>query len=303
MPRFSLVMPVYNKVATLGSALSCVHEQTLRDFELIVVDDGSTDGSLALLEREANLGRLRLLRPASPGTGRQAARNLGARQAEGRWLVFFDADDLLLFDHLSRFADAIQVHPFLELFVNAYQTMEEHYRWNRERVPDPGVMTRRQALAALAHGDFIHTNGACIRRERFLSLGGFPEERYRRGGDAYFWLKALCALESIHYDATVTSLWLLDHAEVAFDTEDPRAIHPSVAACHECEASLGRCERHYLRASVNRSVLSWATAKRRQGLSVFNDLRALRVGALTPRHLYQLLPLLMPGVGRAPIAS
>lgn len=299
MPRFSLVMPVYNRVATLGSALSCVQEQTLRDYELIVVDDGSNDGSLALLEREAALGKLRLLRRASPGLGQHAARNLGAREAAGEWLVFFDADDLLLFDHLSRFADAIQVHPFLELFVNAYQTMEDHQRRPRATAPGSGALSRRQALSAFARGDFLHTNGVCIRRERFIALGGFPEQRYRRGGDAYFWLKALCELDGIHYDATVTSLWLLDHDAPIFDPDDPRAIHPGVDACRECEAELGRCERHYLRAAANREVLSWAIAKRRCGLSVVGDLRALRLRALTPRHLLHVLSLLWPAFGTA----
>ncbi|MCK2183068.1 glycosyltransferase family 2 protein [Halomonas getboli] len=294
MPQFSLVMPVYNKIATLGAALSCVYQQTCRDFELIAVDDGSTDGGLAILEREAAAGRLRLLQRDVPGAGGYAARNLGAREARGRWLVFFDADDLLLFDHLSCFADAIQLHPRLELFVNAYQKMENHQRLPRIGGLPEGTLTRRQALAAFARCDFIHMNGACLRRERFLALGGFPEERYRRGGDVYFWLKTLCALDSMHYDATVTSLWLLDHSGVTRNPENLRALHPSVDARHECEAELGRCERHYLRAAVNRKVLSWAVEKRRLGQSVADDLRALRLGALRPRHLYHAVTLMLP---------
>ncbi|MFG6179421.1 glycosyltransferase family A protein [Halomonas sp. THAF12] len=294
MPQFSLVMPVYNKEAVLASTLACVYEQTLHDYELIVVDDGSTDGSLALLEREAELGRLRLLKRDAPGHGGYAARNHGALSATGRWLVFFGAGDMLLFDHLSQFADAILAHPQLELFINAYQMMDDHQRLPKVAAPAPGVLSRQQALAALARSDFIHLNGACIRRERFQSLGGFPDGRYRRGGDAYFWLKALCSLDAIHYDATVTSLCMVHRAEGTSPAVTLQTQHPWLDVRDECETMLNRCERHYLRAAVNRKVLAWAMEKRRLGQSVRGDLRCLRLTALRPSHLYQALSLLTP---------
>lgn len=295
MPQFSLVMPVYDQEATLASALACVYEQTLHDYELIVVDEGASEDTLSLLEREAELGRLRLLPRDTGEQGVQGARNQGAWQAAGRWLVFFDPGDLLLFDHLSQFADAILDHPHLELFLNAYQMMDDHQRLPRVDAPATGVLSRHQALAALARSDFIHTNGACILRERFQSLGGFPDGRYRGRGDDAFWLRALCVLEAIHYDATVTSLCVL-HRDTAPDALVPLPVpNPWVAIREEGEALLGRCERHYLRAAVNRKVLDLAADKKRRGEPVWDELRTLRLAALRPSHLYQALALSLPG--------
>ncbi|MCE9662753.1 glycosyltransferase family 2 protein [Halomonas sp. M5N1S17] len=294
MPLISVVVPVYNKIATLSASLECLYQQTFRNFEIIAVDDGSTDGSLELLQRHEEAGELRLYRREAPGPGGYAARNHGAEQARAMWLVFFDADDLLLFDHLSCFADGISRYPEIELFVNAYQKMEDHQRLPRVEDIPAGVLNRHEALAAFARCDFIHMNGACIRRERFQALGGFPVERYRRGGDVYFWLKALCALEAIHYDNTVTSLWLLDHSGVTREKSNLMNVHPSIDVLKECEKSLTWHDRRQLRAAVNRKVLSWAVEKKLLGLSIKQDLASLKWGSMRLRHWLHAAMLMVP---------
>lgn len=294
MPVFSVVVPVYNKVETLSSSLTCLYRQTCRDFEIIAVDDGSTDGSLELLQSAEARGLLRLLRRNEPGPGGYAARNHGAEHAQGEWLVFFDADDLVLFDHLSRFANAIHAHPELDLFINAYQKIDRDQRLPQVALPAEGVMSRREALSAFARCDFIHMNGACMRRNRFLSLGGFPAGRYRRGGDVYFWLKALCELDAIHYDPAVTSLWQLEHSGVTRDLRNLRELHPAVDLLAEYSYRLPWRERHQLHAAVNRKLLSWAVEKKRHGQSVLADLEALCWDGINVRSCYHLISLMLP---------
>ena len=294
MALFSVVMPVYNKVATLSASLECLYHQTFRDFEVIAVDDGSTDGSLEVLRQHARAGRLRLFQRHTPGPGGYAARNHGAEQAAANWLVFFDADDMLLFDHLARFAETIARHPEIDLFVNAYQKMEGPQRLPRVDGLPVGVMSRLQALTAFARCDFIHMNGACIRRERFRKLGGFPIGRYRRGGDVYFWLRVLCELEAIHYEDTVTSLWLLEHSGVSRDKRNLAHVHPSVDLLSECQQRLSWRERRQLRLAVNRKVLSWAVEKKQLGQSARPDLSALRLDGMCLRHWLHAVSLLVP---------
>lgn len=294
MPVFSIVMPVYNKAATLTSSLTCLYRQTCRHFELIAVDDGSTDGSLEILRDAESRGWLRLLRRDEPGPGGYAARNYGAQHARGEWLVFFDADDLVLFDHLSRFAHAIKAHPGLDLFVNGYQKIERDQRLPRVRLRLEGVMSRRDALCAFARCDFIHMNGACLRRDRFLGLGGFPAGRYRRGGDVYFWLKTLCELDAIHYDPAVTSLWQLQYSGVTRNSGNLRALHPAADLPAEYSERLRWSERRQLHAAVNRKVLSWAVEKKRHGQSVTADLGALRWDGMSLRSFYHLISLILP---------
>ncbi|XKE47255.1 glycosyltransferase family 2 protein [Halomonas organivorans] len=293
MPFFTLVMPVYNQAAHLDSALSCVYQQTLQDYEFIVVDGGSMDGSLERLAREEAQGRLHLIEAAIDTPVHEAC-NLGARLASGRWLVFFDPQDLLLFDHLSGFADAIAAHPHLSLFVNGHQRMEGHQRAPRASCALRGVLTRQQALAAFARCDYLHFNGGCFRREWFLAQGGFPAVQPARGVAACFWLRTLCALEAVHYDDTVTSLWVVTPEGRRHGGALPEGPHPCVTLQPQLEPGLARCERHYLRAAINRQILDWAADKKRQGQQITPDLASLRVAALRPRHLYQALTLLMP---------
>jgi teichuronic acid biosynthesis glycosyltransferase TuaG len=93
-PAVSVVTPVWNAAATLPATVASVRAQSLGDWEMILVDDGSTDGSLALARALAAAdGRIRVLaQPANLGPA--AARNRGIRAATGRYIAFLDADDL-----------------------------------------------------------------------------------------------------------------------------------------------------------------------------------------------------------------
>ncbi len=93
-PAASVITPVWNARATLEEAVNSVHAQSFDDWELLLVDDGSKDGSKALAESlAARDGRIRLF-GWDGNRGPAAARNEGIRAARGRWITFLDADDL-----------------------------------------------------------------------------------------------------------------------------------------------------------------------------------------------------------------
>ena len=99
-PPVSVVIPAYNRAATIGAAIESVLRQTWEDFELVVVDDGSTDGTLEAARRIAD-PRLRVI-AAPHNMGAAGARNLGVAEARGTWIAFQDSDDEWLPEKLAK---------------------------------------------------------------------------------------------------------------------------------------------------------------------------------------------------------
>ena len=101
MPKVSVVIPVYNVEKYLGECLDSVLRQTLKDLEIICVDDGSTDGSAAILRKYAEADpRIRLISQANAGLS--AARNAGMDAATGKYIYFLDSDDYISGDAMEK---------------------------------------------------------------------------------------------------------------------------------------------------------------------------------------------------------
>ena len=100
-PRVSVVIPAFNRARAIGAALRSVQEQTIRDWEVLVVDDGSADGTADVVNDWVKRDtRIRLLRHTG-NRGAQAARNTGARAARSEWIAFLDSDDWYLPESLE----------------------------------------------------------------------------------------------------------------------------------------------------------------------------------------------------------
>ena len=107
MPEISVIVPVYGVREYLPACLKSLTSQTFRDFELILVDDGSTDGSGAICDAWAGRdGRIRVIH--KPNGGLSSARNAGLDRAKGRYIAFVDSDDTVLPDYLAFLYSAIQ---------------------------------------------------------------------------------------------------------------------------------------------------------------------------------------------------
>lgn len=112
MPLISIITPVYNAARWLPEMIASVHAQTLGDWEHILVDDGSTDESVAIAEKATRAdSRVRLLRMPLNG-GPAAARNLALQNAQGRFIAFLDADDLWLKTKLACQVEWMLAHTY-----------------------------------------------------------------------------------------------------------------------------------------------------------------------------------------------
>ncbi len=182
-PRVSVIVPVYNGAATVAAALESILAQSFSDFEIVAVDDGSTDDSMKVIERYRP--RVRVL--TQQNRGPSAARNLGVRNSSGEYLGFLDADDLWRPKFLERTVAALDkdsasvlVYTDLELADSTGLAMGARLIGKR------GLPTVRDMLERLWP---ILPSSVVMRRDAFERTGGFPEE-LTSFEDVYFWLLA-----------------------------------------------------------------------------------------------------------------
>lgn len=117
MPKVSIIIPVYNKSQYISSTLESVLQQKYQDFEVIVVNDGSTDDSLSIINNYAEKDdRIRLI--DIPNGGVSNARNIGIRYSRGEWIQFLDGDDKIDLDYLSKGIQLIEGLDIDILFTN-----------------------------------------------------------------------------------------------------------------------------------------------------------------------------------------
>lgn len=125
-PLISVIMPVYNGERFLQEAIDSVLCQTFPDFELLIIDDGSTDNTSAILEKYQNEPKIRIFQGRHQGVS--AARNLGVSNARGGFVAFIDSDDRYDPNGLEKLLDAIQAHPDCEVVHAYFHSIDENGR-------------------------------------------------------------------------------------------------------------------------------------------------------------------------------
>lgn len=193
---FTVVIPVHNKLPHLERSVHSVLNQTFGDFELLLVDDASTDGSSEKL-RTFTDPRIRVLTRDVPGPGGYAARNLGISAASNRWICFLDADDEWKPDYLLNVAEAIQANPGMRLFASGYFVSDVTFSRN-------GMYYQLNSRRGSHEFDFtgfllqkpVWTGAVVIEKDTLIKAGLFPEGKALRGGDEDLWLKVMSMIRT-----------------------------------------------------------------------------------------------------------
>lgn len=165
--RFSIITPVWNAAATIGDAITSVLDQQFPDFEHIIRDGGSTDGTLELLQQ---FPHLRVV--SEPDDGLYDAMNRGAEQASGEFLVFLQGDDWLLPGALQSWDQVIQNNPSVDVVSGGAEAVREDGTlvWRKSGKGDGAL-----DFQTLSLGEPM-LNARLFRRDFFLQLGGFSPE-------------------------------------------------------------------------------------------------------------------------------
>lgn len=166
-PLFSVVIPLYNKADTILRTLKSVVNQAFRDYEIVVVDDGSKDGGAMLVESFSGGKNIRLVRQQNAGVS--AARNRGVRESIGKYVAFLDADDEWKVDFLKECSIILQNYPEAKVLGTNYECVRQ------------GKVVKGFESSRIDCIDFydewpyrtpVNSSSMVVEKEAFLEVGG-----------------------------------------------------------------------------------------------------------------------------------
>ena len=209
-PFFSVIIPLYNKEKYIEATLSSVLKQTFTDFEVIIVDDGSSDNSLKIVS-QFNSPKISIIHQKNQGA--PLARNNGIRAAQSENIALLDADDHWHPNHLLELKKLFETFPDAGLFCNNYEI------YYQKDVVRPANFKFDYQKACLIVDDFFKasitncvawTSAVGFKREKFNSLGGF-NATLKTAQDLDLWIKMALKYD-IAFNPTITMSYIF-HAD------------------------------------------------------------------------------------------
>lgn len=266
MDLISVIIPAYNAEKYLQEAVDSALAQSYPACEIVVIDDGSTDGTIAILDGYGE--RIRVVRQANSGAAR--ACNAGVAVAQGSWIAFLDADDIWMPDKLSRQIEQCGHAPISHTDSVCFgASLRREVRRSTFETPYNGYV-----LEHLLVRNFITKSTVMIRRDLFMEHGGFNAD-YPGVEDWPLWL-AVCARNELAYLSEVVARYrvhpgsksmesrktMRDHLRIiewAFGAAGPGRDHPQLRkrALH----SSYTVNSHYAAESGDWAYSSWCAAQ------------------------------------------
>lgn len=186
---FSVVIPLYNKEKYVLRAVKSVLAQNFTDFELIIVDDGSVDGSLEVVKGISD-SKVRIIQQANQGVG--SARNKGMAEAKYDWIALLDADDAWSIEHLSELAKIISTFSSVGMVATKAVKINTNLTPSANEEAKPGnIRLVDYFLEASKKRSLVCSSSVAISKKAFDSIGGFSDKK--RGEDLEYWVKIALA--------------------------------------------------------------------------------------------------------------
>ena len=197
----SVIIPVYNSEKYISEAVESVLNQTYRNREVIVINDGSTDGTERALE--PYMGQINYFFQENRGVA--AARNIGIRSSQGSYIAFLDSDDIWMPKKLENQVNYMIGHPEFKFLYSDYVYFNDDNLGVKDSIP---LHRNAKSAGCIFHNlvmssHFIHTSTVLAKREVMEEVGGF-DERFKLGEDYELWLR-ISAIYDIGYMEGVVS--------------------------------------------------------------------------------------------------
>ncbi|MGY5352382.1 glycosyltransferase family 2 protein [Wenyingzhuangia sp. IMCC45533] len=197
-PRFSVIITLYNKENYIKETVLSVCNQDFKDFEVIIINDGSTDNSTNEVSTIKD-DRITLFNIENKGVS--YARNYGASKACSEYLVFLDGDDLWKKNHLSSIDTSIKKFPKLSIYTTKSHLLSKGKTKLKDYSVDDKEILKVDYFESSLKSSILHSSSLAVKKEVFLKEGGF-DTKYSNYEDIEFWfrlgLKYKIALNSLN---------------------------------------------------------------------------------------------------------
>jgi teichuronic acid biosynthesis glycosyltransferase TuaG len=192
IPQVSVIMPAYNASAYIRESVNSVIAQTFSNWELIIVDDGSTDSTSDIIENYCNLDqRIKYFYQENGKQGK--ARNLAISKSKGFYLAFLDADDLWMPEKLKIQLELIQLEKVDLVFSDCYMFHDNNVSDRRTKKSIPNsTLKGDKALELFLQANRIPILTVLVKKEKILMVNGFSEKLdLQNAEDYHLWLKLI----------------------------------------------------------------------------------------------------------------
>jgi glycosyltransferase involved in cell wall biosynthesis len=211
-PYFSVIIPLYNKEKHIEQTIQSVLNQSFNEFEIIIVDDGSTDNSLNIVS-QFNSSKIKIIKQSNKGAG--AARNTGIKHAKADYIALLDGDDCWYSDHLSELIKQIELFPEAGLYCNNYEVLYSKSNCKKAKFNfhfDKECVIVKDYFKASIINSVAWTSSVGFSKLKFNSLGGF-DSNLKTAQDLDLWIRfALNHLVSFNPKITMTYKLFVDNS-------------------------------------------------------------------------------------------
>lgn len=224
-PFFSVVIPTYNRASFIGATLKSVLNQTYPHYEIIVVDNCSTDKTLEVLQPFIAAGQIHLIKHEK-NYERARSRNTGMSAALGDFVTLLDSDDFMYPNNLADAAEYAIAHPEIKCFHNLYELVD--FQGDvLKRYPMPSLENQ---LKAIARGNFLSCIGDFIHREIYQRYQFDTTPELIGGEDWEFWLRVLADYKVGRIESVNSGI--LQHAERSVNNQNLESMKRGLDFLH-----------------------------------------------------------------------
>jgi len=254
-PKVSVITPAYNAQSTIGETIESVLSQTFTDFEMIIIDDGSTDDTANVVHRFKDN---RIIYLYQTNKEKSEARNNGIKNAKGKYIAFLDADDTWFPEKLEKQVRLMQNNPeiglvYSDLYYFDDETGEDLILYSRIASLHRGKIP----IELLLENNFIKSNTPLIRRKIFCQVGLF-DTNLDLCEDWEMWLRIIVKYPIDYIDEPLARYRI--HTKVSFWDNKPEALYKFAnRMIDKTEASL-----------VDESLVSTNTIRKSRGMVDYN---------------------------------